>query len=1133
MAIIKVKVSQLSEAQSLENLWVLGVDHENKSVRTSMSLLRGNTAFYEWQLKNPGKTYDDWIRMLQDPALKAAEVAREAADKADETNNRVTAAENKRVTAEQNRAAEEGKRISAETGRVNAESERNQSEQNRTVAEQNRAAEEVKRVSAESSRNIAENKRESAESTRITAEQGRAAAEGKRVTAETARVTTEDNRSAAESARASAESARVTAEGKRVTAEQDRATEEGKRSSAETARANAEDKRITAETGRTTAEQGRVTAEGKRVTAESARQTASETAVKNADNAATAANTAATNANAAAKDTKELNQNPPKIQNGTWWVYNVATHAYVDTNQVSRGPEGKPLTVLSNGNYAYWDDKTNTYKDSGIKAAATVDLQNVPVTFTQAGARATINSGETVPTVFGKLKKWFADLGALAWKSKVNYNTDIDNVPAAIKNPSALTVSLNGTSQGAYDGSAAKSINITAGNVGAVGKQETVGGDSYINTNVFSWRVASPGAVGTIKINLPKTWSSTMLSFEIDFYQYNTNGTAKLIISGYNYTSPGWVNTSAQVFGKFPYNVRLGYDSKAGRCCILLGATNSSFPYPELSIVRVTSRYSNTTGWNTGYSVEQITSESSITHIVTPSKVDYNTFATTANSVRRYVLANTADAKTNYYLLGQAYTDTLINRTSLVGTLIFVRGAAGAMCVVNNIAISVNCSYNTNKAALTNISNGGYTVDVVLLTYNSVRYVALRVHQSSGSNLITFNGEYTKNGNNADFQRLVDGVDSVSNVAVISNNNIIANASSATQLQNARSLWGQSFNGTGNVTGTWYYNGTSGTSSNTHINGGGMELYHATPFIDFHFGNSTADYTSRLIENASGRLSILSNTTPKLSIGYANDSYNLAVGSMISNSWLRTNGQAGWYSQSYGGGIYMTDASFVRIYNNKKFQIDSVDLDSLKLAGGITTSKANPGSWISGMTSALLNLTGVQTQSSYHPYIRVKNHLGHVVNVGGLGNQFGFYGYYNGRTVNGTDWQSFVDMSSGNWTHSKNLTAGNLIKAGSNNNYVLLGGGGHKAVSDFAPKLIHKTATLTTTGWAGSGPYTYKITDSAVVDNTFVEIWPAAASRNAASEADIYEDVTVVPGSITITASNKPTVNINIKYKIQ
>ena len=48
--------------------------------------------------------------------------------------------------------------------------------------------------------------------------------------------------------------------------------------------------------------------------------------------------------------------------------------------------------------------------------------------------------------------------------------TNVDHtytIPTSLKNPNALTISLNGSSQGAYDGSVAKSINITASSVGA------------------------------------------------------------------------------------------------------------------------------------------------------------------------------------------------------------------------------------------------------------------------------------------------------------------------------------------------------------------------------------------------------------------------------------------------------------------------------------------------------------------------------------------------------------------------------------------------------------------------------------------------------------------------------------------
>lgn len=74
------------------------------------------------------------------------------------------------------------------------------------------------------------------------------------------------------------------------------------------------------------------------------------------------------------------------------------------------------------------------------------------------------------------------------------------------------------------------------------------------------------------------------------------------------------------------------------------------------------------------------------------------------------------------------------------------------------------------------------------------------------------------------------------------------NAATATKLATARSLWGNNFDGSAAITGT-----ITGTPSiefmpaATSNNGG---------FLDFHYNHSTADYTSRIIESASGTLSI-------------------------------------------------------------------------------------------------------------------------------------------------------------------------------------------------------------------------------------------------------------------------------------
>ena len=145
--------------------------------------------------------------------------------------------------------------------------------------------------------------------------------------------------------------------------------------------------------------------------------------------AASAASDAAGTAMAAAETAETVSNNQPRIIDGFWWVYDLSSGNYINTNQPARGESGKPLIVLPNGNYGNWNEETGEYDDSGIEASATVDLENVPVLFTEAEEKDLPETGDTVPTVFGKIVKWFSSLGALAFKSKVDYATDIDNRP--------------------------------------------------------------------------------------------------------------------------------------------------------------------------------------------------------------------------------------------------------------------------------------------------------------------------------------------------------------------------------------------------------------------------------------------------------------------------------------------------------------------------------------------------------------------------------------------------------------------------------------------------------------------------------------------------------------------------------
>lgn len=58
------------------------------------------------------------------------------------------------------------------------------------------------------------------------------------------------------------------------------------------------------------------------------------------------------------------------------------------------------------------------------------------------------------------------------------------------------------------------------------------------------------------------------------------------------------------------------------------------------------------------------------------------------------------------------------------------------------------------------------------------------------------------------------------------------------------------------VDGEVVSNGLTAKSGQITVNNGGIELFHASPYIDFHFNRSSSDYTTRLIENVSGELTL-------------------------------------------------------------------------------------------------------------------------------------------------------------------------------------------------------------------------------------------------------------------------------------
>lgn len=168
-------------------------------------------------------------------------------------------------------------------------------------------------------------------------------------------------------------------------------------------------------------------------------------------------------------------------------------------------------------------------------------------------------------------------------------------------------------------------------------------------------------------------------------------------------------------------------------------------------------------------------------------------------------------------------------------------------------------------------------------------------------------------------------------------------------------------------------NNNSG-SNNALVSRGYIELNHVNPYIDFHYNNSTSDYTHRIIAY-NGHFEI----EPSISIGgscYPTNSTTCMLGTS-SLRWVR---------------LYLT---------------------------GIN------GNWISGKTDGAIMIDSTSTSTStYFPLYRWKTYSGRVFNLGGLqgadsSHQFGFYMFDKDQTENRTN-ASFYMYSNGNMngTHS-------------------------------------------------------------------------------------------------------------------
>ena len=478
----------------------------------------------------------------------------------------------------------------------------------------------------------------------------------------------------------------------------------------------------------------------------------------------------------------------------------------------------------------------------------------------------------------------------------------------------------------------------------------------------------SSSVTGTMKIRLPVSWTNTMGVYKIMLYEYNGRGSSEITVSFYNYSSSqSYYNYSYQLNGAFEGAVRVAYDGSG--CCILLGDTSYNWNYIKVYVYQVFNGQNVPSNYvNQPYNISIITSEAGLSKITSIPKTSMNKHDT--NYIR-------ALNKNGYYgmaIVGNS--DNVYIRAPRLGIIPYSSGNPGEGMlgtagwqfshIYVNQTKTQRVSSMSNDLRIGSSDNAGwvYCQDICSANGAAEAYWSIRTNGSA-----VFTNLTSKNKITGDINGNADGYATY-----------LPTKYDGGVQANPQTYFGQTVGlkvaMTGSIT-TWndtlWINGYSGgdvrwmcalhTTRNST-----PEMYISTQLCDatsygamyrfwtgYNSNKADADWNARTLfvsagvksrnicieTDNSGNAGIYSyeinNWTSHLylqhhssthilacrgggnfAIGNIDTTYKLNVSSdILVAGWLRTSGAVGWYSQTYGGGIYMGDSDMVQVYNNK------------------------------------------------------------------------------------------------------------------------------------------------------------------------------------------------------------------------
>ena len=492
---------------------------------------------------------------------------------------------------------------------------------------------------------------------------------------------------------------------------------------------------------------------------------------------------------------------------------------------------------------------------------------------------------------------------------------------------------------------------------------------NYFGTDTIMDNLSS-SITGTLKIRLPVNWTNTMGVYKIMLYEYNGRGSSEITVSFYNYSSSqSYYNYSYQLNGAFEGAVRIAHDGSG--CCILLGDTSYNWNYIKVYVYQVFNGQNVPSNYvDQPYNISIITSEAGMSKVTSIPKTSMNRHD--ANYIR-------ALNKNGYYgiaIVGNS--DNVYIRAPRLGIIPYSSGQPGEGMlgtegwqfshVYANQIKTQRVSSVTHNLYVGSSGNSGwvYCQDICSANGAAEAYWSIRTNGNA-----TFTNLTSKHKITGDINGNADGyatyLPTRYNGGTQANPQTYFNQNMGLRVAMTGigwgSLWGDTLwingysggdvlpmcalhfirNGTprfgistqnsnGTSYGTNYEVWTAYNSNKDGVNWSAQTFFSSIGLksrnICIETDNSGNDggcsseinnWNSRLyLQHKSSRDLQMCNGGGNVAIGGIDTAYKLNVsGDIRASSWIRTDGATGWYSQSYGGGIYMTDSDMVQVYNNK------------------------------------------------------------------------------------------------------------------------------------------------------------------------------------------------------------------------